>query len=199
MNLLNPINKLIHELGKLPGIGERTATRLAFFILRTQPDYAKSLAQALIDVKEKVRLCSLCFNVTDHDPCDVCTDPRRDKHIICVVEEPSDMVALEKTRNYRGLYHILHGSLSPLDGVGPNDIKVTELLSRLHSSDVQEVIIATNPNVEGEATALYISKMVRPSGIKLTRIASGIPVGGDIEYVDPSTLSRALDERRDIV
>ncbi|MBU4485075.1 recombination mediator RecR [bacterium] len=199
MNLLNPIDRLVHELSKLPGIGERTATRLAFYILRSDSAYAKSMARALIDVKEKIRLCNLCFNVTDKDTCDLCLDPRRDRSIICVVEEPSDMVALEKTNNYRGLYHVLHGSLSPLDGIGPSDIKVVELITRLHSGEVREVIVATNPNVEGEATALYISKLVRPSGIKLTRIASGIPVGGDIEYVDLSTLSRALEERRDIV
>lgn len=193
---MNPIDKLVHELAKLPGIGERTATRLAFFILRQPAEYAHDLSEAIADVKKKVRLCSECMNLTEHDPCATCRDPKRDSGVICVVEDPSDMLAVERTHNYRGRYHILHGALSPLDGIGPDDIKIADLLRRLEGGGVDEVIIATNANVEGEATALYLSKLIRPTGVALSRLASGIPVGGDLEYVDVSTLSRALDERR---
>ncbi len=191
-----PIDKLVHELSKLPGIGERTATRLAFFILRQPPEYAVSLSSALIDVKERVRLCSICMNITEADPCHTCDDRMRDENVICVVEDPSDMLAVERTHAFKGKYHILHGALSPIDGIGPDDIKIAELIRRLEDCDVTEVILATNPNVEGEATALYLSKLIKPTGIKLTRLASGIPVGGDLEYIDTSTLSRAFEERR---
>ncbi len=194
----SPIDRLVHELAKLPGIGEKTATRLAFFVLRQPGQYARDLSRALVDVKEKVRLCSSCLNLTEHDPCDQCRDTRRDDSIICVVEDPTDMMAIEKTHAYRGRYHILHGALSPLSGVGPDDIKITELLTRLESQAVRELIIATNPNVEGEATALYLSKLIKPSGLKLTRLASGIPVGGDLEYIDASTLTRAFEDRREL-
>lgn len=195
---MTPIDRLVHELAKLPGIGERTAQRLAFFILRQPGEYAQALSSALIDVKEKVRLCSLCMNLTQNDPCDICSDPRRIPTVICVVEDPSDVMAVERTHSFRGHYHILHGALSPLDGVGPDDIKIAELVRRLEGNACEEVIVATNANVEGEATALYLSKILKSSGIKITRLASGIPVGGDLEYIDASTLSRALEERREI-
>lgn len=191
-----PIDQLVHELSKLPGIGERTATRLAFFILRQPDEYATALSRALSEVKGKVRLCSVCMNLTEADPCSVCADRNRDDSVICVVEEPSDMLAVERMHSYRGTYHILHGALSPLDGISPDDLKITELLRRLEKDDVTEVILATNQNVEGEATALYITRLIKPTDLKLTRLASGIPVGGDLEYIDASTLSRAFEERR---
>ncbi|MBN1282751.1 MAG: recombination protein RecR [Proteobacteria bacterium] len=195
---MTPIDRLIHELAKLPGIGERTAQRLAFFILRQPREYAEALSGALADVKEKVRLCSECQNLTERDPCGICGDSRRIQDVICVVEEPSDVMAVERTHSFRGRYHILHGALSPLDGIGPDDIKVAELIRRLESGGVSEVIVATNASVEGEATALYLSRLIRPTGIRITRLASGIPVGGNLEYIDASTLSRALEERREI-
>lgn len=195
---MNPIDRLVHELAKLPGIGERTAARLAFFIMRQPHEFASSLSRAIAEVKEKVRLCSECMNLTETDPCVVCCDTRRNTSAICVVENPSDMMAVERTHSFRGRYHILHGALSPLDGIGPDDLKITELLRRLEHGDVNEVIVATNANVEGEATALYLSKLIKPTGIRITRLASGIPVGGDLEYIDASTLTRAFEERRDI-
>jgi len=195
---MTPIDRLVHELAKLPGIGERTAQRLAFFILRQPGEYAHALSSALEDIKEKVRLCSECMNLTQEDPCHICSDPRRSPDVVCVVEDPSDVMAVERTHSFRGRYHILHGALSPLDGVGPDDIKITELVRRLEGGQVEEVIVATNANVEGEATALYLSKILKPTGIRITRLASGIPVGGDLEYIDASTLSRALEERREI-
>lgn len=191
-----PIDKLVHELSKLPGIGERTATRLALFILRQPPSYANELSRAIVEMKEKVRLCSVCMNLTESDPCPSCRDARRDHDVICVVEDPSDMLAVERTGSFRGMYHILHGALSPLDGIGPDDIKIAELIRRLEDGSVREVIIATNPNVEGEATALYLARLIKPTDIRLTRLASGIPVGGDLEYIDASTLSRAFEDRR---
>jgi len=193
---MSPIDKLVHELAKLPGIGERTATRLAFFILRQSPDYASALSKALVDVKEKVRLCSVCMNLTEADPCFFCNDRKRDSELVCVVEDPSDMMAVERSHAFRGRYHILHGALSPLDGIGPDDIKIAELIRRLEGGEINEVILATNANVEGEATALYLTRLIKPTGIRLTRLASGIPVGGDLEYIDASTLSRAFEERR---
>ena len=195
---MTPIDRLVHELAKLPGIGERTATRLAFFILRQPHEYARALSSALIDVKEKVRLCSECMNLTETDPCDACRDVRRDASVICVVEDPSDVMAVERSHAFRGRYHILHGAISPLDGVGPDDIKIVELLRRLETGNIREVIVATNANVEGETTALYLTKLIKPTGVKITRLASGIPVGGDLEYIDASTLSRAFDERREL-
>jgi len=195
---MTPIDRLVHELAKLPGVGERTAQRLAFFILRQPGEYAQALSTALVDVKEKVRLCSECMNLTQQDPCHLCSDSRRSHDVICVVEDPSDVMAVERTHTFRGRYHILHGALSPLDNVGPDDIKIAELVRRLEGGEVGEVIIATNANVEGEATALYLSKILKPTGIRITRLASGIPVGGDLEYIDASTLSRALEERREI-
>lgn len=195
---VSPIDRLIHELAKLPGVGERTAGRLAFFIMREPDEYAKSLAQALVDVKAKVRLCSVCQNLTEQDPCARCGDVRREPDTICVVEGPQDVVAIERMQTYRGRYHILHGALSPLDGIGPQDIKLRELIERLEGSQIKELIVATNPSVEGEATALYITRLVKPMGIKITRLASGIPVGGSLEYIDASTLSRAFEERREL-
>lgn len=194
----NPIEKLIHEFGKLPGIGEKTATRLAYFILKSPSEYAKSFASALIEVKEKVKLCSICANLSDKDPCLICKDPRRERSTICVVEDPSDLAAVEKTSSYRGQYHVLHGVLSPLDGVGPDDLKIIELLERLKTDEIKEVIVATNPSVEGEATSLYLSRMIKPLGIKISRIASGVPIGGDLEYIDQVTISRAIQDRREL-
>ncbi|MFA4873866.1 MAG: recombination mediator RecR [bacterium] len=195
---MTPIDRLIHELAKLPGIGERTAARLAFFIMRQPREFAADLSRAIVDVKEKVRLCSQCMNLTEADPCGICNDHRRDASTVCVVEDPSDVIAVERTQAFRGRYHILHGALSPLDGVGQDDLKITELIRRLEGGDIAEVIVATNANVEGEATALYLSRLIKPTGIKITRLASGIPVGGDLEYIDASTLTRALEERREI-
>lgn len=190
------IDRLIEEFSKLPGIGRKTAMRLAFYILKEDKTEAERLAQALVDVKERVKYCSICFNITESDPCFVCQDEKRDKSIICVVEEANDVLALEKTGEYKGLYHVLGGALSPLDGIGPDNLRAKELLLRLKEG-VNEVILATNPNVEGEATAIYLSKLIKPLGIKVTRIARGLPVGGDLEYADQVTLMRALEGRRE--
>jgi len=193
-----PVANLIEELSKLPGVGPKTAQRLAFYILKAAPDDAKKLARAIDEVKDKIRFCEECFNVTDRTRCEFCSDPGRDRTIICVVEEPRDIVALEKTGEYKGLYHVLQGAISPIDGIGPDDIRVKELLKRLSENDVREVVIATNPNIEGEATAMYIAKLVKPLGVRATRIASGLPVGGDLEYADEVTLGRALEGRREM-
>lgn len=192
------INSLIGELSKLPGIGVKTATRLAFFVLKQPKNYAERLAKALIDVKNKVGLCSTCLNLAERDPCEICGDQKRDGSLICVVEDPSDIIAVEKTRQFRGKYHILHGTISPLEGVGPDDIKTNELLKRVEKGGVREIILATNASVEGEATALYLTKLLKPKGVKLTRIASGVPVGSNLEYIDASTLSRAFEARRQL-
>jgi len=193
-----PIERLINELSKLPGIGRKTAARLAFHILRIPKREAQELARAIIDVKEKIQLCSVCFNLTDQDPCRICSNSRRSEEVICVVEEPNDLMAIEGTGDFKGKYHVLHGTLSPLEGIGPEDIKAKELLKRLESGNVREVIMATNPNVEGGATALYLTKLIKPLGVKVTRIAYGIPMGGDIEYTDGVTLVKALEGRREI-
>ena len=193
-----PIDHLISRLKKLPGIGEKTATRLAFYILNSPRKETEELAKSLIDVKEKTSFCSVCFNFSDKDPCKICEDKNRNSEIICVVEEPADFLAIEKTGKYKGKYHLLQGVLSPLDGISPKEIRVKELMDRLRNEDVKEVIIATNPTVEGEATAIYLAKLIKTMGIKVTRIAYGIPVGGDIEYTDESTLCKALEGRRDI-
>jgi recombination protein RecR len=190
------VDRLIEEFSKLPGIGRKTAMRLAFYILKEDKTEAEKLAQALLDVKERVKYCSICFNITETDPCFVCQDEKRDRSIICVVEEANDVLALEKTGEYKGLYHVLGGALSPLDGIGPDNLRAKELLLRLKDG-VNEVILATNPNVEGEATAIYLSKLIKPLGIKVTRIARGLPVGGDLEYADQVTLMRALEGRRE--
>ena len=199
MSARDPIQRLVRELSRLPGIGERTATRLAFHVLRSSDGLAKDLAQALVDVKERVRLCSRCMNLTEEDPCALCADTRRDEKILCVVASPPDLVAIERTGGYRGRYHVLHGVLSPLEGIGPDDLRIRELLVRLGSTSLfEEIILATSPNVEGEATALYLGKVLRPLGIKTTRIASGLQVGGELEYADGMTIARALDARREV-
>ena len=182
----------------MPGIGEKTACRLAFHILRSEREYAQSLAEALIAVKDETRLCSVCFALTESDPCPLCTDPQRSAEVICVVEEPADLLAVERVREFRGRYHVLHGTLAPLDGVGPDDLKIQPLLVRLRDDPVREVILATNPTAEGEATALYLAKLLKPLGIKVTRIAHGLPVGADLEYADVMTVGRALEGRREM-
>jgi len=194
-----PVARLIEALQRLPGIGPKTAQRLTFFLLKRPVDEVRELSASLVAVKERIVSCRSCFNVTDEDPCRICADPRRDDRVLCVVEEPNDLLAMERTGEYRGRYHVLLGALSPLDGIGPDDIKVRELLARLDAGGVAEVILATNPNVEGEATALYLAKLLRPLGVRVTRIARGLPVGGDLEYADQVTLSKALEGRREIV
>jgi len=193
-----PVARLIDALQRLPGIGPKTAQRLTFYMLKRPPDEVRELGDALLAVKEKITYCRTCFNVTDEDPCRICADPRRDEHVLCVVEEPNDLLAMERTGEYRGRYHVLLGALSPLDGVGPDDLKIRELLARLEGRETTEVILATNPNVEGEATALYLAKLLRPHAVRITRIARGLPVGGDLEYADQVTLSKALEGRREI-
>lgn len=193
------LQKLIHGLAKLPGIGEKTAARLAFFILRAPDDYARDLAASILDVKLRMRLCSVCCNLSESDPCVSCADPNRQDSMVCVVEEPRDLLSLERALGYRGRYHVLHGVLSPIDGIGPDDIKVKELLVRLAGdSPVKEVIVATNPTVTGEATALYLSKLIKPLGVKVTRIAHGVPVGGSLEFIDEVTLGKAMENRREL-
>ncbi len=193
-----PVAKLIEELGKLPGIGPKTAQRLAFYILNTDPGEARELARAIVNAREQIRYCSVCSNLTDTDPCHTCQDETRNRSVICVVEEPRDVVAIERTREYKGLYHVLQGSISPMEGIGPGDLKIKELLTRLQGNTVQEIIVATNPNIEGEATAMYLARLIKPLGVKVTRIAHGLPVGGDLEYADEVTLSKAFEGRREI-
>ncbi|MCI0706268.1 MAG: recombination mediator RecR [Ignavibacteriae bacterium] len=188
------VEQLAEQFAQLPGIGRKTAHRLALYILKMEREEVTTLAQALVNVKDKVRYCSVCSNITESDPCRICSDVKRDQSFICVVEEPSDVLALEKTREFRGLYHVLGGALSPLDGIGPDELRVKELLPRV-SNGVQEVILAMNPNVEGEATTLYLSKLLKPFGVKVTRIARGLPMGSDLEFADEATLSRALEGR----
>ncbi len=193
----NPINTLIEQLSRLPGIGGKSAQRLAFHIINMSSDDAKLLSDAILNAKKEIKYCSVCCNLTDSDPCRICGSTKRDKTTIMVVEDPRDMAAYEKTGEYKGLYHILHGAISPLKDIGPEDIKIKELLSRIDES-ITEVIIATNPTVEGEATAMYISKLLKPMGVMVSRIAHGVPVGSDLEYVDQVTLSRALEGRREM-
>lgn len=192
------LNTLIEELCRLPGIGERTAQRLAFFLLRTSSARAKRLAQAIVEVKEKIIFCSQCGSITEIDPCLLCTDPSRDRSVICVVEDPSDVFLIERTGIYKGLYHVLMGALSPLDGIGPEQLRIDALMERVHHGGVHEVICATNPNMEGEATVLYLAKLMKPCGIRLTRLAHGLPVGGHLEYADEITLSRSLEGRHSL-
>jgi len=193
-----PIDHLIDALTRLPGIGKKTASRLAFHILRSSSSEAQELARAILDVKEKIRLCSICFNLTDEDPCRICQDERRAGEILCVVEGPNDLIAIENTGGFNGRYHVLHGAISPLEGVGPDHLKMKELLERLRKEKISEVILANNPTVEGGATALYLVDLIKPLGIKVTRIAYGIPMGSEIEYSDGMTLSKALEGRREI-
>lgn len=193
-----PLNKLINELSKLPGIGGKTAQRLAFHILSMDDKDANELAQSIIKAKTSMTYCSVCGNLTDKDPCAICTDENRDNSVICVVESPKDVVAMEKIREYKGQYHVLHGAISPMDGIGPEDINLKSLIMRLQDENVKELIIATNPNIEGEATAMYIARLIKPSGIKVSRIAHGIPVGGDLEYADEVTLLKAMEGRREL-
>lgn len=198
MNPDGVLNRVIQELTKLPGIGQKTAQRLAFFILGMPAEEAKSIAYAIIDLKDKGKFCSCCNNITEDDICEICKDSRRNQKKICVVEAASNLMAIERTRQYHGLYHVLLGALSPLDGVGPDDIKVKELLHRLEKEDIEEIIIATNPNTKGEATALYLSRLIKPLRIKVTRLAYGLPIGGDLEFADEVTLTKALEGRREI-
>lgn len=198
MHYPEPISKLIDSFMKLPGIGPKTAGRLAFFVLSMKEDTVLDFAKALVDAKRNLHFCSVCGHITDVDPCQICEDKQRDRSLICVVQDPKDVIAMEKMRDYQGLYHVLHGAISPMDGVGPEDINVPTLLTRLQDEEVEELILATNPTIEGEATAMYISRLVRPSGIKTTRIAHGLPVGGDLEYADEVTLSKALEGRREL-
>lgn len=195
------LNRLVAQLAKLPGIGEKTAQRLAFHVLRSPPDFAKGLAAALTEVVDKVRLCPRCFSLHDGPAdtrCGFCTDARRDEKVLCVVENISDQLALERTKEFKGCYYVLHGVLSPLEGVGPDQLRIRELLLRLEDSPIEELIVATNPDVEGEATALYLTKLLKPMGLKVTRLAQGIPMGGDLEYADQATLARALSARREL-
>ncbi len=194
----DPLNRLVAQLAKLPGIGEKTAQRLAFHILRAPAEYAQDLSSAIREVVEKVRLCNRCFSLTDQELCGFCQDSRRDERIVCVVEGVSDLMAIERTREFKGRYHVLHGVLSPLEGVGPDQLRIKELLTRLQGGQIEEVIVATNPDVEGEATALYLTRLLKPMGIRVTRIAQGVPMGGDLEYADQATLARALSARREL-
>lgn len=192
------IEKLVESFEKLPSIGHKTAVRLAFHILDQTQEETDEFVKSILDAKQNLKYCSKCYNISDTDPCIICANPKRDESVICVVEDVKDIIAMEKTHEFKGVYHVLHGSISPMNGIGPDDIKLKELLSRLNPEVVKELILATNPRVEGEATAMYISKLVKPLGIKVTRIAHGIPVGGDLEYTDEVTLTKALEGRREL-
>jgi recombination protein RecR len=194
----SPIARLVQQLAKLPGIGEKTAARLAFHILRASAEDAAVLAEAIVEVRQKIRFCSICCDLTEADPCAICRDQRRDGSLVCVVAQPQDLVAIERAGGYRGRYHVLHGVLSPLDGVGPDDLRVPELLRRCGDGTVAEAILATSPSVEGEATAVYLAKLLRPLGVRTSRIATGVPMGGELEYADQVTLARAIDGRREM-
>jgi recombination protein RecR len=193
-----PVQTLIDELGRLPGIGPKSAQRLAFHLLKTSADEAHRLAEAIIDAKAKVRFCARCFNVADAELCPICADTRREAGVLCVVEESRDIVAIERTGEYRGRYHVLLGAINPLEGIGPERLKIRELLTRLEPEEITEVIVCTNPNTEGEVTAMYLARLLKPLGVRITRIASGLPVGGDLEYADELTLGRALEGRREL-
>lgn len=198
MQYIAPLANLIEHFRALPGIGQKTAVRLAYHVLDMDAAAAKSLAGAILEAKEKIGYCNTCFNLSDRNPCAICADKKRDHSVICVVEQPQDVAAMERMHEYKGVYHVLHGALSPLEGVGPDDLRIKELLTRLYDTSVKEIIMATNPNVEGEATAMYIAKLLKPSGIKVTRIAHGLPIGGDLEYADEVTLAKAMENRREI-
>ncbi len=194
----DPLSQLVRQLSRLPGIGEKTAARLAFYILRAPETYAVDLSRAILEVKQKLTQCNVCFQLTDQDPCAICADERRDTSIVCVVSQPQDLMAIERTGSFRGRYHVLHGVLSPLDGIGPDDLRIQPLLARLSPGEIKEVVLATSPNVEGDATAMYLARLIKPLGVLVTRIASGVPIGGDLEYADGVTLNRALEGRREI-
>ncbi|MFZ5597177.1 MAG: recombination mediator RecR [Bacillota bacterium] len=198
MNSAGAISRLISEFVRLPGIGPKTAQRLAFHVLNAHPEVAGSLARAIMEARESIRRCSECCDLTDRDPCAICSDPGRNAGVLCVVEQPRDVLAMEKARGFRGLYHVLHGAISPMGGIGPGDLTVRELLRRLGDKNISEVILATNPNVEGDATALYLARLIKPSGVKVTRLAHGLPVGASLEYADEMTLSKALEGRREM-
>lgn len=193
-----PVTRLIEALAQLPGIGPKSASRLTFYLLRRPAEQAEALADALRDLKQKIVFCSVCHNITEASPCAVCSDEGRDRSIVCVVEEPLDVVAIDRTGEYRGLYHVLHGAISPVDGIGPDELRINELLARIRTNPVQEVLLATNPNLEGEATAMYLARLLQPLGIRVTRLARGLPVGGDLEYADAVTLGRALEGRQEM-
>ncbi|MBF0709553.1 MULTISPECIES: recombination mediator RecR [Bacillales] len=198
MHYPEPISKLIDSFMKLPGIGPKTAVRLAFFVLEMNDDDVLDFGKALVNAKRQLTYCSVCNHITDTDPCRICSDSHRDETIICVVQDAKDVIAIEKMKDYTGLYHVLHGAISPVEGIGPEDIKVPELLKRLQDDKVTEIILATDPTIEGEATAMYIARLVKPTGIRITRIAHGLPVGGDLEYADEVTLSKAMEGRREL-
>jgi recombination protein RecR len=193
-----PVTRLIEAFAQLPGIGPKTASRLTFYLLRRPAEQAEALADAIRDLKQKIVFCTVCFNITEQTPCAICRDEGRDRSILCVGEEPLDVLAIDRTGEYRGLYHVLHGAISPVEGIGPDELRINELLSRLKNQPVQEVLLATNPNLEGEATAMYLSRLLQPLGVRVTRLARGLPVGGDLEYADAVTLSRALEGRREM-
>ena len=193
-----PVTRLIEAFAQLPGIGPKTASRLTFYLLRRPAEQAEVLADALRDLKQKTVFCSICFNITEQSPCAICRDEGRDRSILCVVEEPLDVVAIDRTGEYPGLYHVLHGAISPVEGIGPDELRINELLSRLRAEPVEEVLLATNPNLEGEATAMYLARLIQPLGVRVTRLARGLPVGGDLEYADAVTLGRALEGRREM-
>jgi recombination protein RecR len=193
-----PVQQLIDELGRLPGIGPKSAQRIAFYLLKLPREDAERLARSIQEVKERISFCRRCFNVAEGELCEICADDRRDPAVVCVVEEPRDIVAVEKTQEFRGLYHVLLGAISPIEGIGPEQLRIKELLARLDAEGIKEVILCTNPNIEGEATAMYLARLLKPLGLKVTRIASGLPVGGDLEYADELTLGRALEGRREV-
>ena len=193
-----PITRLIEEFSKLPGVGRKTAQRLAFHVINMNDNDVEALSKAIIEAKREIKYCSVCCNITDTDPCSMCSNKNRDPGVICVVEDPRDVAAMERTREFKGQYHVLHGVISPMDGIGPDMIKIKELIQRLGTQDVREIIMATNPTIEGEATAMYIARLLKPMGIKVTRIAHGLPVGGDLEYADEVTISKDLEGRREI-
>ncbi len=192
------VTRLIEEFHRLPGIGPKTAQRLTFYLLRAPQAQVEGLSEAIHDLREKITTCSICQNIAETNPCSICGDELRDHSLICVVEEPLDLVAIERTREYKGVYHVLHGAISPVEGIGPEDLRIKELLERVRAGRVQEILLATNPNLEGEATAMYIERLIKPLGIRLTRLARGLPVGGDLEYADEVTLTRALEGRREV-
>ena len=193
-----PVSRLIEEFSRLPGIGPKSASRLTFYVLRHSREQAEALANAIVDLKERIILCSVCYNVTEHDPCPLCTNPNRERAKVCVVEEPLDVLALERTGIYKGLYHVLHGTINPIEGITADKLKINELLRRVKLGDIDEVILSTNPNMEGEATSMYLQRQLVPLGVRVTRLARGLPIGGDLEYADEVTLARALEGRREM-